>query len=46
MYNSYLTRKKCNQYVNYFFDMQILKSISDSTIQNIYDTDAVAVYRS
>ena len=25
MNNSYLTRKKCNQYLNYIFDMQILK---------------------
>ena len=35
MNNSYSTRKKCNQYLNYFFDMQILKPVSDNTIQNI-----------
>ena len=38
MYNSYLTRKNV---ISKFFDMQILKPISDNAIQNIYHTDAV-----
>ena len=28
--------KKYNKYLNYYFDIQILKSISDKWCQNIY----------
>ena len=39
----YLTRKKnqCNQYLNYFLDVQIIKPINVNMIQTIYHTDAV-----
>ena len=37
-------KEKCNQYQNYFFDMQILKPIRVDMIQTIYQIHTDVVY--